>query len=43
MSGKNLSFPVKISCCVRPLRQDINNEKNANKCDSSRRVASSLS
>lgn len=43
MSGENLSFPVMQCHRGSSLIQDINNEKNANKCYSSRRIASSAS
>ncbi len=43
MSGENLSFPVMQYLGGSPLTQDFNNEKNANKCYSSRRTAGSTS
>ena len=43
MSGENLSFPVMQCRRGSSLIQDVNNEKNVNKCYSSRRTASSAS
>jgi len=43
MLGENLSFPVTQHLCSSPHIQDSNNEKNANKCYSSRRTAGSSS